>query len=235
MTKARPGVGPGHKTGSTAGSILAIRELTEVDLEVLLPGKRAKLSFTVTRLRDSHHRLAMLCALGLRDSALTKASGYSQQRINGLRTVPAFIELVAQYRTQVLEGHLKVQLDGYAEMAITNMVRAERMIADTLEQADEDDSPPPLRDLVAISSDRADRFGFPKGSVNLNVNTDFASMLEGAIKRTAKVIELRPAQQPSLAGEGAAGVLVSSPAAPAAFDESRSERIAAGQAIRRRL
>ena len=64
------------------------------------------------------------------------------------------------------------------------MLVAERQIADRLEDAEEEGVKLPLKDLLAISRDGADRFGYGKKSAVLNTNVDFAAILEQAIARS---------------------------------------------------
>ncbi len=79
--------------------------------------------------------------------------------------------------------------DAFYEVATSNMLKAEVMLADKLEAAEEEGTHLPTRDLIAISRDAADRFGYGKRQTNLNVNADFASLLEKAIQRSGKTIE----------------------------------------------
>lgn len=163
-----------------------VRELTSDDVEVLETGKRASLP-AVSRLRDSHHMCARLFARGLRHQAVAKATGYSYSRIAILYGDPAFQELIAQYRSMVDE-EFREGVDEYLTLATSNMLKAERMLSDKLDKADEEDDTLPTRDLIAISRDAADRFGYGKKNVNFNVNADFATMLEKAMERSSKVI-----------------------------------------------
>lgn len=166
--------------------IVSIRDLTRVDLEALRE-KRVGPP-TVSRFRDPHHRLARLCALGLRDREIAERSGYSIQRLGTLKMDPAFNELVAKYRGTVDE-EFRETVDDYYSMATSNMLKAERQIAERLDAADEEGETLPVNQLIAISRDAADRFGYGKKQTNLNVNVDFAAQLEKAIQRSGKTIE----------------------------------------------
>lgn len=150
----------------------------------------------VKRFRDSHHAVARLCALGHRNGEVAQMTGYSVRRVESLLADPAFQNLVAKYRTAVDEAW-RAEAAGY--FANLNKARdlAVRMIVDQLEEADEADDRLPIRTLLAIQADAADRTGYPKRSVAINVNLDFAQKLEAAIKRSnkAKVIEHEPAGQ----------------------------------------
>jgi len=149
----------------------------------------------IQRLRDPHHMLARFIAMGLKTSEAARRAGYTQNRVTMLKESPAFQELIAHYRKQVQDGW-KEEVDEYMELATSNMLKAERQLAEKLEQAEEDDTFLPTRDLIAISRDAADRFGYGKKTVNLNVNVDMAARLENAIKRSsaAKVINATPIQ-----------------------------------------
>lgn len=137
------------------------------------------------RLRDPHHRVARLFAAGLRIGEIVERTGYSYQRISTLQRDPAFQELIALNREKVNAAFEREQ-DEYAKLATSNMLKAETQLAEKLEEAEENNEFLPTRDLIAISRDAADRFGYGKRQMNLNVNADFASLLEKAIQRSGK-------------------------------------------------
>jgi hypothetical protein len=146
------------------------------------------------KLRASHHFVARLAAMGLRNTAIASQTGYSLSRISQLIRSPAFEELIARYRSEI-DAAFKDNLDAYFELARSNMIAAERQIADRLDEADEAGETLPIRDLISISRDAADRFGYgKKKEITHNVNADFAARLEKAIKRSteAKVIDITP-------------------------------------------
>jgi len=178
---------------STKPEILSVRPLTREDLGLILEkradGEGRPIQGAVRRFRDPHHRVARLFAAGLRVQEVADRSGYSYQRVHTLSTDPAFQELIAKYREKV-DASFVANVDEFYEQATSNMRMAERQIAERLEAAeDEDGSPIPLKTLVDISGDRMDRFGYGKRQTNLNVNADFASLLEKAIARSGKTIE----------------------------------------------
>jgi len=72
-------------------------------------------------------------------------------------------------------------------------------IADKLGEAEEAGETLPVRDLIAISRDAADRFGYGKKQTNVNVNADFASMLERTIDRSRKARLIEGTTNPSTA------------------------------------
>ena len=163
-----------------------VRELTKSDLEEL---RKPRAQPAAARFRDSHHMVARLFASGLKATAVAQRTGYSLTRVVQLRNDPSFEELIANYRGMVDES-FKENVDDFIELATSNMLKAERQIADRLDQADSEEETLPVRELVAISRDAADRFGYGKKTTNLNLNVDFAAQLDRAIKRSGKVLEI---------------------------------------------
>src|SRR6266403_2988243 len=187
---------------STKPEILSVRPLTREDLGLILEkradGEGRPIQGAVRRFRDPHHRVARLFAAGLRVQEVADRSGYSYQRVHTLSTDPAFQELIAKYREKV-DASFVANADEFYEQATSNMRMAERQIAERLEAAEEEDIDLPLKTLIDISGDRMDRFGYGKRQTNLNVNADFASLLEKAIQRSGKTIEATATPSPRLA------------------------------------
>lgn len=168
-------------------SIDSIRELTAEDLINFKPGKDS----SVQTFRDSHHRLARLVAAGLKTHEVASASGYSITHISILKGDPSFMELVAGYRAEVDEEFKDAVAEYYATITATRIASA-RLINDAVLAADPGDIP--LRTLVSVHADTADRTGFGKRST-VDVNVDFAARLDKAIKRTENLKKL-PAPSP---------------------------------------
>ncbi len=177
---------------ATKPEILSVRPLTREDLGLIIDkradGEGRPVVGAVRRFRDPHHRVARLFASGLRMNEVVERCGYSYQRVHTLSTDPAFQQLVARYREKVDEAFV-ANADEFYDLATANMRKAETMIAERLEKAEEEEIDLPLKTLVDISNDRMDRFGYGKRQTNLNVNADFASLLEKAIARSGKTIE----------------------------------------------
>lgn len=173
-------------------AILGVRELVRDDLSALREKRKAP---AVGRFKDSHHRMARLFATGMRHKQVAAQCGYSLIRVQTIHPDPAFQELIAHYRKEVTAAFAEA-VDDYYEVATSNMLKAERMLADKLDQADEADETLPTRELISISRDAADRFGYGKRQTNLNVNVDFAAQLEKAIKRSGKTIDGGPSPLP---------------------------------------
>lgn len=163
--------------------LLEVHPLVEADLEYL---RQPSASQRIAKIRDSHHAIARAIASGLSHYEIAEQTGYSHSRIAILAHDPSVIELVAKYRAMITE-EWRQSVDELQRNAVSNMTKAERMISDKLDEADESGTPLPMRELLAITSDRMDRFGYGKKNMNLNVNVDFAAKLEAAISRSKKV------------------------------------------------
>lgn len=171
-------------------SILEKRPLTAADLAGLerepVAGNKVK------KLRGSHHRIALLLAAGYRDGEVADMVGYSTTRIAQLKHDPAFADLMAYYQNEVDEN-TREELDVYYSIAIQNRIKTARMIGDKLDAIEDAGlDTVSLRELVTVHSDFADRTGYPKRSVAVNVNVDFAAQLEKAVKRSAAAQAQRP-------------------------------------------
>lgn len=171
--------------------VLSVRPLTREDMAQLKqprsPQGRPKV------LREAHHRLARLVAAGLRNEDILSRTGYSYTRLKTLRDDPSFQELVAAYREKVDEAFIN-GIDEFYETSTSNMLRAERMIEEHLDVAEESGELPSLKTLMALTSDRADRFGYSKKVVNRNENIDFAAMMEQIARNSGRsnVIDAKP-------------------------------------------
>jgi hypothetical protein len=132
--------------------------------------------------------LARYIASGLSIGEAAELSGYSYSRAAVLHADPTFKDLISTYRGKVDEAWARAQ-DTIQRLAVSNMLKAERMLSDKLDDMDEAGETPTIREIVAITADRMDRFGYSKKTTNLNVNVDFAAKLEKAISRSTKVID----------------------------------------------
>ena len=163
--------------------VLALRPLVPADLESL---RKPSAGIRINKIRESHHNIARLAAAGLKQIDIAARLGYTQTRISLLLKDPSMVELVASYRAQVTEAW-REQVDQMSEYAISNMLTSERMISERLEDIEEGEAEPlPIRELIALTSDRMDRFGYGKKETRLNINADFGKKLEAAITRSRK-------------------------------------------------
>jgi len=168
-------------------AILGIRDLTRDDLSIL-GNTRAK-GPVVKRFRDSHHRIARMFAAGLRTQEVHARSGYSYARIQSLSSDPTFQELIASYREKVVESYVET-IDEYHETLVSNMLKVERMVADKLDDAIDSGDTLPVRDLISIGRDAADRVGYGKKETRTNINIDMGKDIEAALRRSAKAKDL---------------------------------------------
>jgi len=136
-------------------------------------------------MRETHHRLARMVAAGFRTEEILRLTGFSYTRLHQLRHDPAFVELVSQYRGKVDEAYVR-GVDEFWETSTSNMLRAERKIEDRLDEDDDGVEKISLKDLMALTSDRADRFGYSKKIVNRNENLDFAKMMEQVARASGR-------------------------------------------------
>lgn len=173
-------------------TIFEVRPLTREDLEMI---REKRTTPIVEKFRDPHHHVARLIAAGLRLDEVAERSGYSYARIATLSADPTFQQLIAEKRKDVDRAFIESQ-DDYYRLASSNMLKAERQLSERLDKADEDNELLPVRDLISISRDAADRFGYGKKTTNVNLNVDFAARLEAAAARSTKVIEGRNTAQP---------------------------------------
>jgi hypothetical protein len=139
--------------------------------------------------RERHHAVARLVAIGATHDHIRRQTGISFKRISILLNDPSFKELVTLYRDDV-EKIWNRNVDQYLDLGMGNMIQAEAMIADQLEEADEAGEKLPLLTLNRLSQDRADRFGYPKTS-QVEHKHDFAALLDRAIERSGKAREVK--------------------------------------------
>lgn len=182
---------------------LRLRPLAPSDLD-LLEGPRRSTNAPPASMRDAHHVMARMFALGLRVKAVAERMGYSAARVSTIRQSPAFDALIAHYRG-VVDAEFKATSHDMFALLAQNTHRAERFVAERLDEHEtavvaaelgEETTARmvPLKELLAISRDGADRVGYGKRSVNLNLNADFAGNLEAAIRRSrqAQMIDVTP-------------------------------------------
>lgn len=183
-----------------------ISSITPLRREDLASITRAKNSGAVQRFRDSHHMVARLFAAGLRPGEVAEESGYSLSRVSILSADPAFQELIAIYRKDI-NASFRENSDEYFATINKNRIIAARLLNDKLSAAEPDDLT--ISQLVAVHADAADRTGYPKRSVAVNVNVDFAAQLDRTIKRTREAQSSPPRLISSrTAGGGGVGPVV---------------------------
>lgn len=160
--------------------------------------------------RERHHAVARLVAIGATHDHIRRQTGCTFKRISILLNDPSFKELVALYAADV-EKIWNRNVDQYLDLGMGNMIRAEAMIQDKLDDADEKGEELPLLTLNRLSQDRADRFGYPKTS-QVEHKHDFAALLDRAIERSGKAKDVKVIE--STAVEVSEGVSSSRTLAP---------------------
>lgn len=156
-----------------------VRPLTREDLEEL---KKPREKVFVKTLRDSHHNIARLIAIGLTSIEAAEQSGYSKARVNTLMLDPAFQELVAQKRKLLDAGMASAEAERAAAAQRLNL-KALRHLEDHFDKADEEGELIPIAKALDVFKDTSDRVGIPKKNLNVNVNVDYAAQLEAAHAR----------------------------------------------------
>lgn len=181
-------LGPGRPAKKP--SINSVRELTREEVASIPRGR----SPAVVQLRDTHHMVARLLALGLRPFQIAERTGYSIARISILSGDPAMQELVASYRNSVDESW-REQTDEYFQNAVALRNVPARLLRDRLEEEPDKFS---NSQLLAIMADSADRTGYPKRKESVNLNVDFAARLEQAVRRSNEVKTIEHNPEPAL-------------------------------------
>lgn len=172
--------------------ISGIRPLTSEDMTTLLAPVHRGTVASPDRIRQSHHRVALLIAAGHRPGEVAKRCGYTLAYLSTLTAAPAIKELVARYAEKIMANAID---DAVEEMAVGQSVlaMAQRQRLERLEDADVTGERIPLRELNAICADGEDRYGTPRKSTNFNLNANFAEELEKALARSAQVASPAPA------------------------------------------
>lgn len=165
----------------------SVRVITRADLPRLVQ-KRNYVTQVPQKLREGHHWIARMLSLGCSLAEVSVATGYSYSRISILANSPAMKELIAKLQKENDKSWQSLVNDYQAVLA-GNMMQAELMVRDRLQEADEAGELLPIRDLMSISRDAADRLGHGKKTTNVNINVDLAARMEKMRQREAKVVE----------------------------------------------
>jgi hypothetical protein len=146
-----------------------------LSLDDLLPKQRS--TPDILKLRTTHHEMARLLALGLKDIDISRVMGYSQSRICILKKDPMVKELIAHYMG--LRDRIVTDVGGRLEsLSVTALeIIQERML-------DDPDSLT-MKDLQGVAELSLDRSGHGKQSVvaNVNVSVQTLSAIKSQIER----------------------------------------------------
>lgn len=160
--------------------VISVRGMVPGDLEYL---RQRSARVNIRHIRESHHNIARLLALGLSNRDVAARLGYTESRISVLKHDPSVAELIATYTKEKHESW-REHVDAVNADAVRGMGIGMRNMADRLEALDENPDAIPLPLVARITSDLMDRFGYGKRQTNVNVNVDFAKRLEAAITRS---------------------------------------------------
>ncbi len=154
----------------------------------------------VKRIRERHHIVARMFANGMSIAEVAAQTGWTENHLRLLvNQTPAFQELIAHYQRE--DAGRKAVLEEYTELLRKRLLMSEQLLHDRLNEEGDDIS---INELLRLVADAADRTGYSKANVNLNVNLDFAAALEAARKRSNRL-----RGPPAGAGDG--GVLSAGP------------------------
>lgn len=155
----------------------------------------------VLKLRDSHHRIAMLFASGLRTAEVAAETGYSLSYVSNLRGDPSMCDLIAFYHDQNVEPEYIKRITSFqGKLARLREIATDQLI-EHAEEAAESGEKLRVRELLSMVAESADRTGHGKHQVH-EVHHTFAAQLDKALAASAKVIELRAAPSPLLVEDG---------------------------------
>lgn len=213
-----------------APRVLEVRPLVREDLAVL-QGERAPQS-RVKSLRAHHHRIAYMLAAKMTTTEIMQITGYSRSRIQQLSNDPAVQQLMAEYEPDA-KGDAHKVIDEFARRKFENAMMAEELISEHLYEALETGILPAIKNLLPITQDYADRFGYGKHTSQTSEVKDYAKALELAMARDGRssVIDARaPKPAPALAS-----IPAEPPAQPPAAPQGNQSDAAFSVGIRRRV
>ncbi len=126
-----------------------VRDLEPADIEMLAVAPPVSVPPPIKRITDRHHALARLLAAGTPEGEAALILGYDNSRVSILKNSPAFIELVAFYRSKVDQEFATV-LDHMAGLSRDALLA----LRDRLEENEAKFS---TADLVKIATEFTDR------------------------------------------------------------------------------
>jgi hypothetical protein len=153
---------------------MEIRSLTANEVR-----PRGRPSGSVGKIREVHHLVARLYALGYKPTEIAPIVNRTSATIRNWLGSPANAELVAQY---CKEEHNEVVTNAEYRRALIER-RQLLMEEELCERLEADPSQFTAKELIAGSGDAADRIGFGKQSVQVNISLDLKARMEQAKKR----------------------------------------------------
>lgn len=171
--------------------ISAVREATAEDIGELRNMPKAAPKGRVGKIRDHHHRLAVLFAAGYTNVEIREITGRSLQSISNFRNDPACQELTEFYRPQIMHEAIDRERYRYALKDRRSML-AEEMLTERFQDAAEGGEPIPTRDLQAAIVDHDRKFGPIELKASVNVDGTFASRMAAITERSMKAKLVNP-------------------------------------------
>lgn len=156
-----------------------VRDLEPADIALLGTEGRTVKPQALQALKDRHHRIAQMLAMGLRPWEISAQTGVSVNRISILQADPAFEELLAHYSKEIQEGLQATGIDlvsQYAGFASDAMAELHRR----LEDAPDEFTVGSLTEAIKTFGDRA---GAGPVNKSVNINVDMADRLQAARRR----------------------------------------------------
>lgn len=190
-----------------------VRPLLESDS--IVRGALGSQTPALKKIRDVHHRIALLLAQGLKPGEVSGVTGFSPSRISILQNDPSFKELLAFYR----ERQKEIRIDALSRLDLLGAdVVAE--LHHRLEEDPEGFSVKNLTDLAAMTLDRTGKGPTTKSVSLIGVlSPEDLADLKAATNKGVVIID-QTNSKPSLGG--------SDSREPVAEEESASEQIQEG-------
>lgn len=182
--------GLGHSTKRVPALIEAWGELTEdhalavqahVESEKVLGVKTPD----IKSIRNTHHRLAQLLAVGVDETVAAKLCNYSINRVSVLKSDPAFAELLAYYGKNVEE-----QWGDFVGTAANLSMDVLQEMQRRLDETPEAFSVNQLNEMLKTLADRSGNAPVQK-SQSVNVNIDMGTKLRESRERAAAAERLQ--------------------------------------------
>jgi hypothetical protein len=145
---------------------LGLEILNEVDqVEEVGEGEVPVPTLNLVRIRDSHHAVARMIALGMKPAEVSLQTGYGLIRIYTLARDPSFQELVQFYQNSESEGHKDLQF----QIALLARDAVQALHERVLDDPDQF-RPSEMTEVVKVSLDRAG-FAPVQRTINRSINT----------------------------------------------------------------
>lgn len=172
----------GLRIGGRAKQPLSFSEgdaLTSADIARLNEPRETSAPL-IKKLRERHHALARMLAIGTSPGEAAIVCGYSASRVSILQGDPAFAELVAHYREVKTERYF----DGMQAMAELHLDAVEE-IRERLEEAPDDFSTGHLMELMKLTADRTGKGPSTKSEVDVKIG--LADRLQAGYSRVQEM------------------------------------------------